>query len=418
MGSQHILINGAGPAGLSLAIALAKRSIRSTVFEIRSTPTTMGGAINLAPNALRVLDQTIGIYDQIRHLGFEYEYIEFYSDDGWRLGGVANGDRQAYGYPALRIYRATILEALLKCISDYSTLVTILWGSSVNKIAESDTGVEVTLHDGSTVNGDILVGADGIHSKIREYVLGDRAPTPIYGGQYGIGGCVERNEIDWQNFTLPALLFSHRGAVLLFPFTPDGNNIGWAIQSTVPEKTREGWIEYLNSGAALEEVRKQYADAGQPVQDILAKTKVETMRGWPPYKIPDLPTWHTNRVLLIGDAAHCIPPYSGQGAAQAFEDAGYLARLLADQTTLTFGYPTIFTHFEKVRKERFAHVRELTERSGNMRHTSSKWQWFIKKYLMWFYFYQYERGYLRDGRIFEYDINKEPLLSTDQSTTD
>ncbi|CAF4435095.1 unnamed protein product, partial [Didymodactylos carnosus] len=263
MGSQHILINGAGPAGLSLAIALAKRNIRSTLFEIRLEPTTMGGAIALAPNALRVLDQTIGIYDQIRHLGFEYEYIELYSEDGWRLGGLVNGDRQAYGYPALRIYRSTIMEALLKCVNDYSTLIIIHWNSSINKIAESDTGVEVTLLDGSTVNGDILVGADGIHSKIREYVLRDRAPTPIYGGRYGIGGHVDRDEIDWKHFTLPAILFSHRGAVLLFPITPDGNKIAWAIQITVPEKTREGWLEYLNSGAALEDIRNQFADAGQ-----------------------------------------------------------------------------------------------------------------------------------------------------------
>jgi 2-polyprenyl-6-methoxyphenol hydroxylase-like FAD-dependent oxidoreductase len=90
--------------------------------------------------------------------------------------------------------------------------------------------------------------------------------------------------------------------------------------------------------------------------------------------IPDLRTWHTNRVLLIDDAAHCIPPYSGQGAAQAFEDAGYLARLLNDQATVTHGYSTAFAHFEKVRKKRFGYVRELTTESGRTRETSSKLQ--------------------------------------------
>jgi 2-polyprenyl-6-methoxyphenol hydroxylase-like FAD-dependent oxidoreductase len=263
MASQHVLINGAGLAGLSLAIALAKRGIRSTLFEIRAVPTTIGGAIALAPNALRVLDQTIGIYDQIRNVGFEYELIEFYSEDGWRLGGVVNGDRQAYGYPALRINRSAIVETLLKCTNDYSTLITILWNSSISNVAESNTGVEVTLQDGSKVIGDIVVGADGAHSKIREYVLGDRAPKPIYSGLYGVGGHVERDEINWQNFKLPALVYSYRGVLLLFPFTPDGNKIGWAIQRVVPEKSREGWAEYLSSGAALEDIRHQYADAEQ-----------------------------------------------------------------------------------------------------------------------------------------------------------
>jgi 2-polyprenyl-6-methoxyphenol hydroxylase-like FAD-dependent oxidoreductase len=126
--------------------------------------------------------------------------------------------------------------------------------------------------------------------------------------------------------------------------------------------------------------------------------------------IPDIPTWHSNRVLLIGDAAHCIPSYSGQGAAQAFEDAGYLARLLDDQTTLKYGYSAIFEHFEKARKKRFAHVRELTAQSGKTRETSSKLQWIMKKYLMWLYFSLNKGGYLRDDRICGYDVNKEPLL--------
>jgi len=127
--------------------------------------------------------------------------------------------------------------------------------------------------------------------------------------------------------------------------------------------------------------------------------------------IPDLPTWHADRVLLIGDAAHCIPPYSGQGAAQAFEDAGYLARLLADETSLNNGYSAIFAHFEKIRKKRFAHVRELTAQSGKTRETSTKFQWFVKKYLMWLFFRRYEGGYFRDVRIYVYDLNKKSLLT-------
>jgi 2-polyprenyl-6-methoxyphenol hydroxylase-like FAD-dependent oxidoreductase len=138
------------------------------------------------------------------------------------------------------------------------------------------------------------------------------------------------------------------------------------------------------------------------------------MRGWAPYMIPDIPTWHTDRILLIGDAAHCIPPYSGQGAAQAFEDAGYLARLLGDQTTVSCGYSAAFEHFEKIRKKRFGHVRELTAESGKTRMTSGKLQWFVKKYLMWLYLKQHEGGYYRDGRIYDYDLNQEPLVTADQ----
>ncbi len=129
---EHVLINGAGLAVLSLAIALAKRNIRSTLFEIRPVPTTIGGTIVLAPNALRVLDQTIGVYDRIRKVGFE---------DGWRPGGIVNDDRKTYGYPALRINRPNIVEALLKYTNDYPGLINLRWSSSINKIAESNAGV-------------------------------------------------------------------------------------------------------------------------------------------------------------------------------------------------------------------------------------------------------------------------------------
>jgi len=79
---HHVSINGASLTGLLLAIALAKRNIWSIAFEIRSVPTTKGGAIAPAPHTLHVLDHTIGIYDLILKMGFEYEHIEFYSETG------------------------------------------------------------------------------------------------------------------------------------------------------------------------------------------------------------------------------------------------------------------------------------------------------------------------------------------------
>ncbi len=80
-------------------------------------------------------------------------------EDGWRLGGIVNGDRKTYGYPALRINRPTIVEALLKYTNDYPGLINLRWSSSINKIAESNAGVEVTLQDGNIANGDIVIEA-------------------------------------------------------------------------------------------------------------------------------------------------------------------------------------------------------------------------------------------------------------------
>lgn len=133
------------------------------------------------------------------------------------------------------------------------------------------------------------------------------------------------------------------------------------------------------------------------------------MRGWPPYFIPDLPTWHTDRVLLIGDAAHCIPPYTGQGTAQALEDAGYLARILSDRQALQNGYAAAFEHFEKIRKKRHEYIRRLTTTSGKSRESANRFWFCLKKYVMWMFLSLHRGGYLRDGRIFQYDVNAQSL---------
>lgn len=163
-----------------------------------------------------------------------------------------NGDRKAYGYPALRISRPAIVEALLKYTNDYSGLITTRWGDSINKIAESNAGVEVTLQDGNTVNADIVIEADGIHSKVRDHVLGDRAPTPIYTGQYGLGGSVKRDEIDWKHFTLPALLYSQHEVLLLLPFTPDAGYLARLLGDQITHI-----YNYSAAFAHFEKVRKE-----------------------------------------------------------------------------------------------------------------------------------------------------------------
>jgi len=260
----HVLISGGGLAGLALAIGLARLNIRSTVYEIRKEAGTIGGALLLAPNALRVLDKTIGIYDQVRSVGFEFEHIEFYSDQGWRLGGVTTGSRQEWGYPALRVNRPALHQALLKCATEYKSLVNIEWNVSIKSVNETTSGVEVMLSNNILVYGDILVGADGIHSTtVRKHILGDKAPTPVYQGTFGIGAKVQPNLIDWGDMKLPAMVYSQCGPLLVFPVSPDGQEIAWAVQRPVPEKTREGWAAYEASGDPLRDARNHFEGSGK-----------------------------------------------------------------------------------------------------------------------------------------------------------
>jgi 2-polyprenyl-6-methoxyphenol hydroxylase-like FAD-dependent oxidoreductase len=260
-------------------------------------------------------------------------------------------------------------------------------------------------------SGDILVGADGIHSKVREHVLGSAAPTATYSGLCGIGGTLPLSQIRTPpGYHFPAFIYTSAGMLMAIPLDPEGQTIGWASLETIPDKGREGWAEYHRTGEAARAAKNTYQGVThEPIRSIMDGIVDDQVNFWAPYELPDLPTWHTKRVCLIGDAAHAIPPYGGQGSAQALEDAGYLARLLESQDAVAKGYDKVFAKFEKVRKDRFQHVRDLTAASGSTRRGSGPGlAWTFRKWATRGYFW-FKGGVLRDTRITGYDVQEEDV---------
>lgn len=249
-----------------------------------------------------------------------------------------------------------------------------------------------------------------MHSRVRKHVLGDRAPIPTYSGLCGIGSSVEKSKLNFPpGMTLPAMIYTPHGFVMIIPTGADGSEVGWSVQRPVDEKDRQGWLDFQGSGEAARITKADYSDCNyEPIRSIMENITNQEVKLWAPYEIPDLPTWHTSRVCLLGDAAHAIPPTGGQGAAQAFEDAGFMARLLGEPTAVAKGYDQVFAHFEKIRKERFEHVRDLTAKSGSTRKSSpSALGWFFKKWSFWAFFAI--KGDMRDNRLIGYDVTKESV---------
>ena len=152
----HVLIIGGGIVGPSLAIALASQlasktpRITSTIFEIRPSRSDSGGSISLAPNALRVLDKTLGVYDRLEGAGYSYDHVDVYSDDGYRFGKFSVGEQG--GYPAIRIMRSELHKILLARCEELG--VEVKWGAEVEKIVEGQgEGVKAYFKDGSTATG-------------------------------------------------------------------------------------------------------------------------------------------------------------------------------------------------------------------------------------------------------------------------
>ena len=149
--AQHVLIVGGGLAGPALAVSLARIGIRSTVFEIRQVKGDSGGSITLAPNALRALDKSCGVYNAIRSAGYVYDKLDAYLDDGYKLGELLLGDDE---YPAVRIMRTAIHKVLLDACEAGG--VKIVWGARLTRIEEGE-GVTAHFEDGSSASGESLV---------------------------------------------------------------------------------------------------------------------------------------------------------------------------------------------------------------------------------------------------------------------
>ncbi|WWD19382.1 hypothetical protein CI109_103842 [Kwoniella shandongensis] len=425
MSSPHVLIIGAGVGGPALAIAAAQHGIRCTIFELRSSPGTKGGSIMLQPNARRVLDKVIGIPDEmVGKEGFEFDSIDFWWEDGMKIGSVDMSDG---GYRSVRIKREIVQRILLQKCAEAKDLVEIRYGMKLEKIKEDKGGVTAYFENGTEVRGNILIGADGIHSKVREHVLGDLAPTPTYSGMVGLGSALPRSLIPLPSpMTYPSFIYTPSGMIMVVPNDPLAQEIGFAAQrSEDQERTRQGWEEYKTSGGLARAIKNDYKDVTtQPVRAMMDNMIEDKVSLWAPYEIPDLETWHTDRVCLMGDAAHAIPPSGGQGAGQALEDAGFMSRLLAaklstpsstnkdndndaksSSTTVNdIDYAALFAHFEKIRKARFESVRTLTKNSGDMRRAKSSFlSTMFRKYSMKVWF-TLQGGYYKNDAVLGYDV--------------
>ncbi|KAF7328385.1 putative kynurenine 3-monooxygenase [Mycena venus] len=385
--TRHILIIGGGLAGPCLALSLARRNIRSTIFEIRPTRSDMGGSISLGPNALQVLDRYAGVYDQIRAAGFSYHRFGAYADDGEKFGEIAAGEegKGAEGYPSVRIMRSTLHKR------------------------KTSKGVTAYFEDGSNAKGDILIGADGMHSKVRQHVLGSEAPTPTFDGMCIVYGFLPASSAipPSADFAFPAFMFTPSGVFMTIPIDPEGKTLAWVINQSVEERSRDEWRELERSGEAARLAKADYDDIQtQPVRSLLDNADETKARLWAAYSIPELPKWHKSRVCLIGDAAHGLPPNGGQGSAMAFEDAAILTRLLTSKDTTN--YDQLFRQFEAIRRPRIKRLRQLSKASGAAKAKSGRVGWYVKK---WAFraFFAWNRGVLQHAEQPTYDVDQVNL---------
>lgn len=351
------------------------------MYESKDAPFRGLGALMLAPNALRILD-SLGLYTQLRSHGFNFSTVEFRDEndaikDTWQMG---NQDR--YGYDALRITRPVFLDILRSAVADRG--IEIKYATKYSHVVE-ETAENVTFQfvDGTRVTADILVGADGVYSEVRKNVAPHVLPT--YGGSLAIIATVKHRFTDRDHVhRSPQTTFYHSsqpntGGLLVLPQECDGSHACLGIQRKYPEQSREDWVHLSYEKDKLYDLFMQKSVAWPArVNEALAKVDKNDIYIWPFHALPDMPSWTSlphRRTVLVGDAAHSVPPTAGQGGGMAVEDAYTLAMLISTVSRANLP-PESYAHsvasWQAARQERVQRARLFTKQLDNNRLSQSE----------------------------------------------
>lgn len=353
--AKKAIIVGGGIAGPVTAMALQRAGIEPVVYEAYSSSAGDAGAfLTVAVNgldALRVLDA----HRPVLATGFPTRNIEFFSGSGKRLGEVPIGGTLPDGTVTHTIKRSDLYEALHE--ETIRRGIHIEHGKRlVDASTTPDGGVLAFFEDGTRAAGDLLIGADGIHSRTRA-IIDPASPKPRYSGLGNIGGFARGASVIARSGQYE-MVFGKR-AFFGYVVSPSGEIWWFANPPSERELTRVE-LAATTTGQWKERLIGLFSGDATPAVDIIRSTTGE-LTGTNQYDMPSVPTWHRGPMILVGDAAHATSPSSGQGASMAIEDAVVLARCLRDLPDVT----QAFAAYEQLRRQRVERVVAYGARTNN-----------------------------------------------------
>ena len=321
MRTPKVLIAGGGIGGLATALTLLQHGFEVAVYEQSSELREVGAGIQISPNGNRVLDH-LGVLAKLQSLSSPTQGKEirlWNTGQMWKLFDLGQAAIDKYGFPYMTVFRPHLLQVLADVVNAIDPQAIHL-NARCQRVTQTDDSVTLHLEDGSAVTGDVLIGADGLHSKIRSALFGVQAPDfsgmvawralipmhtlpphmarPIATNWVGPGGHVVHYPVNG-------------GEVMNFVGILEGNtwpSAPWSTPGTVQacHDAFQGWHEDVHAMISHAPAFSKWALCGKPA----------------------LPHWSQGRVTLLGDACHPTLPFLAQGAVFTLEDAIVLQRCL------------------------------------------------------------------------------------------
>jgi salicylate hydroxylase len=368
------LIAGGGIGGLACALALARAGVRSAVLEQSSALAEVGAGLQLGPNAVRVLADW-GLMDALQACAAFPEALRVRDAHGGqplghlRLGAMALA---RHGQVYATLHRADLHGLLLNAVQRMPDEVSLRLGARVTAFEETGDGVQVMLEQGKALQGEALIGCDGLWSRVRTHLLGDHMPRAT--GHLAYRGMVRTADLP------PALKanvvtawLGPRLHVVHYPVKQgEWFNVVAVVHGTLEAgDDPQGWTHEAHAA----ELKRTL---GPAFTELLAM--LEAVTGWQRWALNDRVPMQgpqeqaQGRVALLGDAAHPMRPYLAQGAAMAIEDAWTLGRLAAAQRG-RLDWPDMFAQYADLRWARNAQVQARSQRNGTIFHATGPLRW-------------------------------------------
>ena len=310
----NIAVIGAGYAGATAALALSRAGANVTVYEQAQEVKEVGAGIGLRPSTMDQF-RKLGIFDEIAAVTSPSDCFEILTAHGQRIAMEEWPEKEAFGATTHFVHRGDFIDTLLGVLP--SGMVNL--NHRLSKIIDNGDSATAVFENGVTVNVDLIVGADGIRSQVRKHLFSDK--PPVFAGEHAYRVVIPAAN----TFGLVAdgnlrMYMGHGTKIYLLPLN-HRNEVSYDITCLSADSTPA-------PASTREQLLKVVAGFDQRLVAITEGLDLSKVNLRAVYDIDPVSQWHSNAVVLIGDAAHAMLHHQGQGANSAVLDGGALAESL------------------------------------------------------------------------------------------
>jgi 2-polyprenyl-6-methoxyphenol hydroxylase-like FAD-dependent oxidoreductase len=347
-----VVVVGAGIGGLAAAVALRQAGADVTVFERAPELQPLGAGLSLWPNAVRAL-RSLGVADMIEKADVPRGEAGLWRWDGRALATTRSPEiSDRYGAPLVLLHRSEIQQALHSALPSG----TVVLGAALEGLEQDAAAVRVMFSGGRTVTADMLVGADGLYSTVRGALIGEAPPR--YSGLIA-----HRAVFEGPVTGLTGECWGPSGVFGVVPLS--GGHTYWYATHRATDPAAEPPADETRRI-----LRERFAAWAHPIPELLERTPADRILRHPLYDRPPHEGWSRGRATLLGDAAHPMLPFLGQGACQAIEDAVALRDAIGSGASV----PEALQFYADIRHARTAEVVKRSRAAGRIAHLRAGWQ--------------------------------------------